>query len=625
LTKAGASVLSYLSSLKLPDFGAWVASLTHASVAGRPEAAARHKSFILARLTVAAAVLVTAPSWMFFHGWPSYAQALIFLLAQAPLISIVILSRTGNLRHAQIMSILGWLALATAVDWVSPGIQMATFLLMTLALIEAALTFEPIIVAAIVGLAFGLLLTDIGVSMIGYLRPEEVAAATHIAWLIAPLLFYVAILSLGDIRAEHARLRKDRRNARDLRLLTGTIGDIVLHLDPTGGVRSIVGETYKTYDLSERDLMGRGLFQHVHVADRPAFLKLASDALATRAAANAIIRLRVGAIPSELDDFVEPVFNFFDARTCPVETEGDGDAAAPIICILRDVTAARRADEELAAARREAERLTAAKTRFLANVSHELRTPLNAIIGFSEMLVNDALVPPDLSKRREYAGIIRDSGQHLLAVVNSILDMSKIEFGSMELRHEQFSLRDLIDECCDMMRLRAEQAAVDISRSYADKVEDIVADRRACKQIFINLLSNAIKFTQPAGKVQMRLHQDGNSLVAAVSDNGIGISPADLSRLGDPFFQASSSLARSHEGTGLGLSVVRGLVGLHGGSITIESSSDGGTNVTVRIPLDCRERRLTDGLAKIETVFRNGASAPGQDIVHQDKTVKKIA
>jgi cell cycle sensor histidine kinase DivJ len=617
--------LSYLSSPNLPHFVAWVDSLTHPSVAGRPEAAARHKSFILARLTVAAAVLVSAPTWMFFHGWPSYAQTLIFLLAQAPLLSIVILSRTGNLRHAQSMSILGWIALAAAVDWAAPGMQMATFLLMTLALIEAALMFEPMIVAAIVGLALGLLLADLGVSTIGYLRPEEVAAATHIAWLIAPLLLYVAILSLGDIRAEHARLQRDRRNARDLRLLTGTIGDIVLHLDRAGGVTSIIGDTHKTYDLGEHDLKGRGLFQRVHVADRPAFLKLASDALATKATAHAIIRLRIGAIPSESDHFVEPVFNYFDARTCPVETEGDCDAQSLLICILRDVTVSRRADEELVAARREAERVTAAKTRFLANVSHELRTPLNAIIGFSEMLANDSLAPADLGKRREYAEIIRDSGQHLLAVVNSILDMSKIEFGSMELHPEQFSLCDLIDQCCDMMRLRADQARVSISRCYADHVEDIVADRRACKQIFINLLSNALKFTPPSGKVEMRLHQDGNSLVVAVLDNGIGISPADLLRLGDPFFQASSSLARSHEGTGLGLSVVRGLVGLHGGSILIESSSDSGTCVTVRIPLDCREQRQTDGLAKIETVIRHGAIAPGQDPVTNGSVVKKIA
>ena len=241
------------------------------------------------------------------------------------------------------------------------------------------------------------------------------------------------------------------------------------------------------------------------------------------------------------------------------------------------------------------------------------------------MLANDTLAPADLGKRREYAGIIRDSGQHLLSVVNSILDISKIESGSMELHLEQFSLSNLIDQCCDMMRLRADQAAVSISRNYAEHVEEIVADRRACKQMFINLLSNAVKFTPPSGRVEMRLRPDGNFLVVSVLDSGIGISPADLARLGDPFFQASSSLSRSHEGTGLGLSVVRGLVGLHGGSIVIESSPDSGTCVTVRLPLDCRNRQQANAMAKIETVFRHGAIAPGQDIVHEDEVVKKIA
>ncbi len=617
--------MPYFSSFRFSRFSAWIEGLTHPSVAGRPTALARHKSFILARLTVASAVIVSAPTWLFLYGWPSYTQTLLFLLAQAPLLSIIILSRTGNLRHAQTLSIIGWLALAATVDWTAPNMQSATVLLTTLALVEAALTLEPMIVAAIVGVALGLLLIDLGSNTVNFLRPEEAAAVTHLAWLIAPLLLYVAILAMGDIRAEHARLKMDRRNARDLRLLTGAIGDIVLHLDRSGGVMAIIGDTYKTYALSEQDLKGRGFFQRVHVADRPAFLKLILDAIATKATAHAVVRLRTSAKPDETNQFIEPMFNYFDARTCPVEIDSDEDSAAPVICILRDVTIAKRAEEEIASARREAERATAAKTRFLANVSHELRTPLNAIIGFSEMLANDTLAPADLGKRREYAGIIRDSGQHLLSVVNSILDISKIESGSMELHLEQFSLSNLIDQCCDMMRLRADQAAVSISRNYAEHVEEIVADRRACKQMFINLLSNAVKFTPPSGRVEMRLRPDGNFLVVSVLDSGIGISPADLARLGDPFFQASSSLSRSHEGTGLGLSVVRGLVGLHGGSIVIESSPDSGTCVTVRLPLDCRNRQQANAMAKIETVFRHGAIAPGQDIVHEDEVVKKIA
>jgi cell cycle sensor histidine kinase DivJ len=616
--------LSYQSTFKLSHFVAWIDSLAHKSVVGHPTVLARHKSFILARLAAACAVLISAPTWLFFNGWPTFSQSLIFLVAQAPLLSIALLSRTGNLRQAQTLSILGWLALAAAVDWAAPGMQTASALLLTLALVEAALTLEPMIVSAIVGLALGLLVADLSVDTAGFLRPEEAAAARHLAWLIAPLLFYVAILAMSDIRAEHARWRADRRNARDLQLITGAMGDVVLHLERSGGVISIAGETHKSYGLAEQDLKGRGLFQRIHVADRPSFLKLIVDAIATKSTAHAVVRVRIGPTPSVPDEFVEPSFNYFDARTCPVEPDRSESGAALVICILRDVTIAKRADEELASARREAERATVTKTRFLANVSHELRTPLNAIIGFSEMLANEALAPSDLTKRREYAEIIRDSGQHLLEVVNSILDISKIESGSMELHPEKFSLPELMDQCCDMMRLRAEQSGVSLSCRYHKAIEHIVADRRACKQILINLLSNAVKFTPASGHVEMRLRVDGDRFVISVSDSGIGISPADLSRLGDPFFQASSSLTRSHEGTGLGLSVVRGLVGLHDGSIVIESSPDSGTCVTVRLPFDCANSRPENILAKIETVFRHGAVAAGRDIVQED-VVRKIA
>lgn len=608
------------------DFVAWVNSLTHESVRGRPLTHARHKSFILARLTVAAAVLISAPTWLFFHGWPTAAQLVLFLLAQAPLISILVLSRTGDMRYSQTISIAGWLLMAIAFGGASPDLTPVCLLLLTVALVEAALTFEPLVVSSVVCLAIGLLVVDASSRTMGALDASAAASVTNVAILVAPLIFYLAMLSMGDVRTEHFRMRADRRNARDLRLLTGAIGDFVIHFDRSGGVLSILGETHRAYGLNASDLLGRGFFQRVHVGDRPAFLKLVSDAIAKGAPSQATIRLRVNAAPPDCGQFDKPVFNFFDARTCPSERDSECESPPPAICILRDITTAKREDEEIAAARREDERAAAAKTRFLANVSHELRTPLNAIIGFSEILASDELSPADRGKRREYATIIHDSGQHLLEVVNSILDMSKIESGLMELVPEPFSLPTLVDQCCDMIRLRADQAGVTVTRRYPESLEEIVADRRACKQIFINLLSNAVKFTPRSGRVKVTLGPDGNFLVARVMDNGIGISPDDLTRLGDPFFQASSSLSRSHEGTGLGLSVVRGLVGLHGGSIIVESSPNHGTCVTVRLPLDCRSRRANANFStKIETVVRHGAIAPGRDIDLEDEAVKKIA
>ncbi len=258
-------------------------------------------------------------------------------------------------------------------------------------------------------------------------------------------------------------------------------------------------------------------------------------------------------------------------------------------------------------------------------MSHELRTPLNAIIGFSEILGNAELAPDDPAKQREYAAIIHQSGQHLISVVNSILDLSKIQAGAFELQPAPFALRPLIDCCCDMIQLRALERGIAIARGCPDGLDEVIGDRRAFKQILINLLSNAVKFTPADGAVSIRAEVEGKWLMLVVADSGVGIHAQDLARIGSPFFQAKGSLDRPYEGTGLGLSIVRGLVGLHGGSIAVASEPDQGTCVLVRLPMDCRgaadSARAT---ASIETIacYRRG---DGQNDLLQQLTVKKIA
>jgi cell cycle sensor histidine kinase DivJ len=595
----------------------WIERLAQSRLAADPVRRARREAFVLTRLAAAAGVLLATPVWLVVEGAPTLAESALFALAQAPLLSLAALLRFDDLRIARLISIGGWLALAAGSS-VLGGHPAVTALLLAVATAEAALSFDATVIAAVAVSALALL-------------TAAAAASTEWAVLIgAPLVVYLALLATGATRVKRIRALAEEGNARDLRLVTETAGDLVIRFDSGGAVSSIVGDTHKSYALDASELMGRGFFQRVHVADRPAFLKLVSDALATGEPASATLRLRVGSAQNESGQFVEPVFNFFEARACSVESARDGDRSGCVVCILRDVTAAKRADEHIAAARLESEMASAGKTRFLANVSHELRTPLNAIIGFSEMLASEELAPKDPAKRREYAEIINNSGQHLLAVVNTILDMSKIESGSMQIVPESFALPDLVDQCVSMMRLKAEQGHVELSRDYAPRLEEIVADKRACKQIIINLVSNAVKFTPPYGRVVVRLYPDGNSLALAVSDNGIGISSADLGRLGDPFFQASASHDRAYEGTGLGLSVVRGLVGLHGGSIAVESAPQNGTCVTIRLPLDCRpHQNRPPALAKIETIARRGAIRQGDDLDNQidirADTVKKIA
>jgi cell cycle sensor histidine kinase DivJ len=169
--------------------------------------------------------------------------------------------------------------------------------------------------------------------------------------------------------------------------------------------------------------------------------------------------------------------------------------------------------------------------------------------------------------------------------------MSKIETGEFEIRPEPFVPGPVIANCCSLLALKARDAGVELICDIPDDLPEITADKRAMKQILLNLLSNAIKFTNRNGRVTTSVRIDGPTVVIAVTDNGIGISADDLSRLGKPFFQARGSYDRPHEGTGLGLSIVKGLAALHGGEIAIESRLDEGTRITVRLPIDCEAVR----------------------------------
>jgi cell cycle sensor histidine kinase DivJ len=218
-------------------------------------------------------------------------------------------------------------------------------------------------------------------------------------------------------------------------------------------------------------------------------------------------------------------------------------------------------------------------------MSHELRTPLNAIIGFSEMIVQEDDLMLTAGRRKEYAQLINDSGQHLLSVVNGILDMSKMESGNFEISPEPFMPRAAVLNCCNLLALKARESGIDLVTRVNDDLPGMTGDSRAFKQIVLNLVSNAIKFTERGGAVTVSAAVEGSRMVLRVSDTGVGIAADDLKRIGDPFFQAGKTYQRRHEGTGLGLSIVKSLVGLHSGEMTVQSKIDEGTTVTVALPL----------------------------------------
>jgi len=404
-----------------------------------------------------------------------------------------------------------------------------------------------------------------------------------LAWMIVPLATAYFLSRTGRYESAHVGMEEER-----CRLLAGNMTDVITRHGHNGRVLFASPNAEAVLGAPAGELMGHGLIDHIHLADRPAYLTALSDAAATGDTRNIEFRLRQTVVAGAAEA-VRPVWVEMHCR--PFADGATRPAAREVVAVMRDVTRRKAEQEALIDARAEAERANAAKSRFLAVMGHELRTPLNAIIGFSEMLRNESQIRVDSNRRQEYARLINESGYHLLAVVNDILDMSRLETGDFAITAEPFKLAAVMVSCHELLALKAQQADVALTCDVPAGLPDIVADKRAVKQILINLISNAIKFTDRGGTVTVGATIDGQHVLLAVEDTGIGIAADDLARIGAPFFQARGSYARRHDGTGLGLSIVKGLVKLHGGELGIRSRPGEGTRMVVRLPLDC-ERAL---------------------------------
>ncbi len=252
---------------------------------------------------------------------------------------------------------------------------------------------------------------------------------------------------------------------------------------------------------------------------------------------------------------------------------------------LRDITDRKVAEQALIDSKAKAEAAAQAKANFLNNMSHELRTPLNAIIGFSEIIKEQVLGPIGVAKYTEFASDIYESGAHLLAIINDVLDMSRIEAGQHLLQLEPLDLAPVVRSCLQMVRGRAASGGVGLVDDTGPLPVVLVADRKAVMKILLNLLSNAVKFTPPGGTARVAAAGEGDgTVVLTVADTGIGIAPEAMDRVFDPFQQGDMGLNRQHEGVGLGLAITRTLVLLHGGAITLDSAPGQGTTATVRFP-----------------------------------------
>ena len=237
-------------------------------------------------------------------------------------------------------------------------------------------------------------------------------------------------------------------------------------------------------------------------------------------------------------------------------------------------------------ARRRAEDANLAKSRFLASMSHELRTPLNAILGFSEVMSNEVLGPMNNPTYRDYAHDVHESGQHLLDLINEILDLSRIEAGRYQLNEEPVMLLNIVEDCCHMMELKARNKDIRIVQDFESSLLRLFADERAVRQITLNLLSNAIKFTATGGEIRVRVGWTaGGGQYISVKDNGPGIPEDEIPIVLSAFGQGSIAIKSAEQGTGLGLPIVQGLLAMHGGEFELHSKLREGTEAIAIFPL----------------------------------------
>jgi len=568
----------------------YVDALVHPAARCDALTAARHRAFIAPRLLGSLAALASFPAYLAVRGVPSALEVGVFAWLVAPILIAYFLSRTGRYDSAHVLSSLALTGLVTVVAWRTGGIASFAAIWLVVVPLEAALSASRRVVAlasTIALAAAGLLLA---VSAVGLLPAPATAATEHGALAALGIIsaaLYATGLALGAeqlARTSHWLLyvEEDR-----YRLLARNMTDVITRHGKNGAVLFVSPAAEALFGAAPAALAGHGLFERVHVADRPAYLTALADAAGGEDRALEF-RIRRGADAQGQGSHLGGQFVWVEMRCRPLDAAQAG--AREVVAVLRDVSDRKTQERALEIARAESQRANAAKSRFLATMSHELRTPLNAIIGFSEMLTNESLVLED-ARRREYAKLINESGRHLLSVVNGILDMSKMETGNFEIAPEPFAAADAVASCCDLLALKAQEAGIELKTRIARGLPEFVADRRAFNQILINLVSNAIKFTPRGGKVTVDACCDGPMLAVTVEDTGVGIGADDLPRLGEAFFQARASYDRRHDGSGLGLSIVKGLVHLHDGDMNIASRLGEGTRVTVRLPFEGGGRR----------------------------------
>jgi len=578
---------------------------------------ARHRAFMAPRLFGSLAAFAAFPVYLAMRGAPSALEVAAFAWLTAPILLSWFLSRTGRYEGAHVLSSLALASLVMVVALTTGGIDSFAAIWLVVVPLEASLSASRRVVAFACALSLGCAALLISLGHFDMLPPQESGTALRAMMMgfgVASATLYAAGLAFGAESLARTSVSLLYLEEDRYRLLARNMSDVISRHRKNGAVQFISPAADAMLGTPAARLLGHGLFDRVHVADRPAYLTALSDAARGGESRSVEFRLRRDS-PRGHDNAVD--FIWVEMRCRPLDQLSESE----VVAVMRDVTGRKLQEHALEEARIAAERADSSKTRFLATMSHELRTPLNAIIGFSEMIVQEDVLMVDAARRKEYAQLINDSGQHLLSVVNGILDMSKMESGNYELAPEPFAPRAALVNCCNLLALKARENGIDLVSRAPDDLPEITGDPRAFRQIVLNLVSNAIKFTERGGAVTASATVEGARLVLRVADNGVGIAADDLKRIGDPFFQAGKTYQRRHEGTGLGLSIVKSLVALHGGEMSLQSRVDEGTTVTVALPMVFTPSTVREPASNIATL----TPAPRSVSSEQPYQVKKSA
>jgi two-component system, cell cycle sensor histidine kinase DivJ len=592
-------------------------ALLHPSARYDALTAARHRAFMAPRLSASLAAFAAFPLYLALRGVPGPLEVAAFAWLIAPILLCWFLSRTGRYERACALSAVALAGVVMTVAAPTGGIQSFAAVWLIAIPLEAALSASRRVVAFAAALALCCATALAGIGYFGMLaQPAGLVHGGVMAAGIASATLYAAALAFGVESLSRTGVALLNSEENRYRLLARNMSDVISRHRDNGAVQFISPAAEALLGAPVSRLLGHGLFDRVHVADRPAYLTALSEAARAGEARSVEFRLRC-----EPRGRSGPAgFVWVEMRCRPLEqAAGTAAAGSGVVAVMRDITGRKLQQEALDLARTAAAQADATKSNFLATMSHELRTPLNAIIGFSEMIAQEDVLMIDAAKRKEYAQLINDSGQHLLSVVNGILDMSKMESGKFELSPEPFAPRAALLNCCNLLALKARDNGIDLVTRAPEDLSVMTGDPRAFRQIVLNLVSNAIKFTDRGGTVMVSAGVEGPHLVLRVADNGVGIAADDLKRIGDPFFQAGKTYQRRHEGTGLGLSIVKSLVALHDGDMTVQSELGRGTTVTVALPLAFTPKaEVASNIATLHPAPRAG---------HHDKNrqVKKSA